>query len=275
MQKIHLIAGLPRSGSTLLCNLLNMNPKFHATATSPLLDVIRGIRSIFSHNITYKSHDRLEDMDGIKRATKAFVDNYYDPSKEVIFDKSRGWVTSLTILDEILGNKDTKIIWTYRDPVEIVSSIEKHYNKTIMLENADEANGVDFSTLESRVNIFINDGGLVARPVWALNDAFDVGYSDRILIIRYGDLTLNPQETLDRIHDFLGLEQYPYSQNDFKDLKQTTNEFDGIYNYKFPHAIKEGEVKYVKHESLLPQHMVEKINARFSWVNELVKELYK
>lgn len=26
------------SGSTLLCNLLNMNPKFHATATSPLLD---------------------------------------------------------------------------------------------------------------------------------------------------------------------------------------------------------------------------------------------
>jgi hypothetical protein len=252
-----------------------MNPKFHATATSPLLDVIRGIRSIFSHNITYKSHDRLEDMDGIKRATKAFVDNYYDPSKEVIFDKSRGWVTSLTILDEILGNKDTKIIWTYRDPVEIVSSIEKHYNKTIMLENADEANGVDFSTLESRVNIFINDGGLVARPVWALNDAFDVGYSDRILIIRYGDLTLNPQETLDRIHDFLGLEQYPYSQNDFKDLKQTTNEFDGIYNYKFPHAIKEGEVKYVKHESLLPQHMVEKINARFSWVNELVKELYK
>jgi hypothetical protein len=252
-----------------------MNPKFHATATSPLLDVIRGIRSIFSHNITYKSHDRLEDMDGIKRATKAFVDNYYDPSKEVIFDKSRGWVTSLTILDEILGNKDTKIIWTYRDPVEIVSSIEKHYNKTIMLENADEANGVDFSTLESRVNIFINDGGLVARPVWALNDAFDVGYSDRILIIRYGDLTLNPQETLDRIHDFLGLEQYQYSQNDFKDLKQTTNEFDGIYNYKFPHAIKEGEVKYVKHESLLPQHMIEKINARFSWVNELVKELYK
>jgi sulfotransferase len=275
MQKIHLIAGLPRSGSTLLCNLLNMNPKFHATATSPLLDVIRGIRSIFSHNITYKSHDRLEDMDGIKRATKAFVDNYYDPSKEVIFDKSRGWVTSLTILDEILGNKDTKIIWTYRDPVEIVSSIEKHYNKTIMLENADEANGVDFSTLESRVNIFINDGGLVARPVWALNDAFDVGYSDRILIIRYGDLTLNPQETLDRIHDFLGLEQYQYSQNDFKDLKQTTNEFDGIYNYKFPHTIKEGEVKYVKHESLLPQHMIEKINARFSWVNELVKELYK
>lgn len=274
-KKIHLIAGLPRSGSTLLCNLLNMNPKFHATATSPLIDVIRNIRSTFSHNVTYKSHNRLEEVDNIKRATKSFIENYYDPEKEVIFDKSRGWTSNLLLLDEILGHKDTKIIWTYRDPVEIVSSVEKHHNKTLMFENVDEASGADFSTLESRVNAFINDGGIVARPVWALNDAFDMGFQDRILIIRYGDLTLNPQETLNRVHNFLGLEKYHYSQNDFKDLKQTTNEWDGVYNYKFPHSIKEGEVKYVKHEVKLPEYLIERINTRFSWVNGLVKEIYK
>lgn len=275
MPKIHLIAGLPRSGSTLLCNLLNMNPKFHATATSPLIDVIRNIRSTFSHNVTYKSHNRLEEVDNIKRATKAFIENYYDQDKEVIFDKSRGWTSNLNILDEIMGNKDTKIIWTYRDPVEIISSIEKHYQKTLMFESSDEAGGLDFSTLESRVNVFINDNGIVARPVWALNDAYDMGLQDRILLVRYGDLTLNPQETLNAIHKFLGLEPYHYSQNDFKDLKQTTNEFDGIYNYKFPHSIKEGEVKYVKHDVKLPPHIIEKINTRFSWVNGLVKEMYK
>jgi len=271
MQKIHLIAGLPRSGSTLLCNLLNMNPKFHATATSPLLDVMRNIRTTFSHNPTYKSHNRLEELDNIKRATKAFIENYYDPTKEVVFDKSRGWVSNLMILDEILGHKETKIIWTYRDPVEIISSIEKHHNKTLMFENVDESNGLDFSTLEARVNNFINDNGIVARPVWLLNDAYDMGFNDRILIIRYGDLTMYPQETLNKVHDFLGLEKYHYSQNDFKDLKQSTYEWDGIYNYKFPHTIKEGEVKYVKHNVKLPDHIIEKINTRFSWVNDLVR----
>jgi hypothetical protein len=73
----------------------------------------------------------------------------------------------------------------------------------------------------------------------------------------------------------LGLENYHYSQNEFKDLKQSTNEFDGVYNYKFPHSIKEGGVKYVKHDVKLPQHLIEKINTRFSWINGLIAEIYK
>ena len=130
---------------------------------------------------------------------------------------------------------------------------------------------MDFTTLGSRVDAYINDGGLVARPVWLLNDAFEMGYNSRILLVRYGDLTQNTQEVMDAIHDFLGEERYQYDKEDFKDLKQTTSEFDGIYNFKFPHSIKEGEVKYVKHEVNLPQHMIEKINHRFAWVNELAK----
>jgi sulfotransferase len=62
MKKLHLIAGLPRSGSTLLCNILNMNPNFYATPTSPLIDVIRNIRSTFSHNVTFKTQNRLEQV---------------------------------------------------------------------------------------------------------------------------------------------------------------------------------------------------------------------
>ena len=54
-------------------------------------------------------------------------------------------------------------------------------------------------------------------------------------------------------------------------IKQSTFEWDGIYNYKFPHTIKEGEVKYVKHNVKLPDHIKEKINTRFSWVNDLVR----
>jgi sulfotransferase len=270
MKKIHLIAGLPRSGSTLLCNLLNMNPQFHATPTSYVVDVIRNMRSTFSHNITAKTHNRLDEMENMRLGIKGFIDGFYH-DKEVVFDKCRGWTSNLMLLDEILGHKETKIIWTYRDPIEVVSSIEKRYRETLLIENSDEAGGADFSTLDSRVNTFINDGGIVARPVWLLDDAFKMGYQDRILIVKYGDLTMNPQLVLNQIHDFIGEPHYPYSQNGFTDLKQTTFEYDGLYNYKFMHTIKEGEVKYKKHDNILTPDLIEKINTRFSWVNSLVK----
>jgi len=270
MERLHLISGMPRSGSTLLCNLLNMNPKFHATATSPVIDVVKNLRSIFSHNPTFKTNDRLSQYEGMRKGMKGFIDGfYYD--KEVVFDKCRGWSNDLPLLDAILEHTDTKIIWTYRNPVDIVNSIEKHYQNTILFENPDEANGMDFSTLSARVDGFIADGGLVARPVWLLNDAYEMGYKDRILIIKYGDLTQNPQATLDRVHEFLGEEKYQYDKNDFKDLTQTTSEFDGLYNFKFPHTIKEGSVKFVTNENNLPDYLQGNINNRFSWINDLVK----
>lgn len=271
MNKLHLIAGLPRSGSTLLCNLLNMNKKFHATATSPVIDMLRNMRSTFSHNPTFKSHDRLEQLEPMARGMKGFIDGFYE-DKDIVFDKCRGWTNNLAILDEILGHKETKVIWTYRDPVEVVSSVEKRYQDTILLENPDEQGGGDFSTLEARVNNFINDGGIVARPVWLLDDAYNMGYGDRILIVRYGDLTSNPQMVLNQIHDFLGEDHYPYGENGFTDLKQSTFEFDGLYNYKFMHTIKEGGIKYVKHDVKLTPKLIDDINTRFTWINDLAKQ---
>lgn len=270
MKKLNLIAGMPRSGSTLLCNMLNMNPRFHATATSPVIDVLHNMRSTFSHNPTFKTNDRQSQYDGMGKGMKGFIEGFYH-DKEVVFDKCRGWSNNLPLLDAILEHTDTKIIWTYRNPVDVVSSIEKHYQKTILLENPDEAGGGDFSTIGARVDNFINDGGIVARPVWLLNDAYEMGYADRILLVRYWDLTNKPQETMDKIHDFIGEEKFQYDKNDFKDLKQTTSEFDGMYNFKFPHTIKEGQLKYVKHEVKLPEHLIEKINHRFTWVNDLAK----
>ena len=40
MKKIHLVVGLPSSGSTLLMNILGQNKEFYVTATSGILDMI-------------------------------------------------------------------------------------------------------------------------------------------------------------------------------------------------------------------------------------------
>lgn len=269
MKKIHLISGLPRSGSTLLCNILNMNPNFYATATSPMVDILRNIRSTFSHNPTFKTHNRLEEFEEMRKGMRGFINGFYD-DKNVVFDKSRGWTINLMLLDEVLGNTDTKVIWTYRDPIDVITSIEKRHRETILLENVDEPK-FDMTTLEKRVSHFISDGGLVGRPIKLIEDIQKMGYTDRILIVNYKHLTETPQIILNQIHEFLGEEVYDYGKNNFTDLKQTIFEFDGQYNYKFMHNIVEGEITYKKHNTMLPPDLIDRINQRFSWFTSLIK----
>lgn len=39
MRKLSLVSGLPRAGTTLLCQILNSNPTFHVTPTSGHLTI--------------------------------------------------------------------------------------------------------------------------------------------------------------------------------------------------------------------------------------------
>ena len=137
MKSLNFISGLPRAGSTLLANLLNMPDNHHVTPTSAVLDTLKVMRSNFSHDITWKAQNRLEIYDNFRAGMKGFVDGYFH-DKDVVFDKSRAWPANLKLIDEILGNTDTKVIWCYRDPCEVIGSIENQYQRSILIENTDE-----------------------------------------------------------------------------------------------------------------------------------------
>ena len=267
MRKFNVISGMPRAGTTLLCNILNMNENFHVTPTSAVLDSIKTIRSNFSHDITWKAQNRLEIMDDFRNGLKGFVQGYFN-KHDVVFDKSRAWPNNIKLIDDIFQNEETKVIWCYRDPVEIIGSIEAQYQKTSLIESMDEQSAPGaFATLDRRIGTFINDGGLVTFPVEGLIDALEMGYGHRILIIKYFDLTNHTQEVLDAIHDFIGEPRVKY---DFKKLKQSTFEYDGMYNYKFLHTIKEGDVSYKKSDVELPTKYVEIINNKFAPLNRFI-----
>ena len=269
MRKFNCIMGLPRAGTTLLCQILNSNPKHHVTPTSGVIDMLRNMRSTFSHNPTFKAQNRLEIYDNLRMGMKGFMDGFFH-DKEVIFDKSRGWSNNISILDSVLNNKETKMIFCYRNPVEVISSIEAQYQKTILLENPDEASVPGaFMTLDRRIGTYANEDGIVGNPIAALKDAIEMGHSSRILFVKYFDLTNNTKFVLDAIHDFIGEEHYDY---DFKNIKQTTFEWDGIYNYKFLHTIKEGEIKWKQADIRLPEKYIQGINERFAPLNKLIFE---
>jgi len=268
MEKFNIVSGLPRAGSTLLCQILNSNPNFHVTPTSGIIDMLKNMRSTFSHNPTFKAQDRIETYENFRSGLKGFLDGYFN-DKKIVFDKSRAWVNNLPLLDNVLSNQESKIIWCYRDPVEIIGSIEAQYQKTLLLENADEQSipGA-FATLDRRIGVYTNEDGIVGFPLVALKDAIENRNLSRILFVKYFDLTNNTQFVMNAIHDFIGeKEHFKY---DLQNIKQTTFEWDGTYNYKFLHQIKEGEIKWKKADITLPNKYIQAIQERFAPLNDLI-----
>ena len=269
MKSFHCISGLPRSGSSLLANLLNMQKNHFVTPTSPTLEMLKIMRSNFSHDITWKAMNRMEVYDNFRNGLKGFIKGYF-ADKDIVFDKNRAWPGNIELLDEILGNKDSKIIWCYRDPVDVIGSIESQYQRSLLIESMDEQNGSGaFLTLDRRIGAFMNDGGMISYSIEILRNALEMGYGNRILIVRYYDLTNNTQDVLDGIHDFIGEPRQVY---DLSKLKQSTYEFDGMYNYKFLHTIKEGGVTYKKSDVELPTKYVNIIKNKFAGLNKFVFE---
>jgi sulfotransferase len=267
MRKLTLIAGLPRAGSTLLCQILNSKSNHHVTPTSGTIDMLRNVRSTFSANPTFRAQNRLEIYGDMRNALNGCLNGFYQ-NYDMVFDKCRGWMNNINFLDDILGHNETKIIWCYRDPVEVVSSIEARYQQTILLENMDESAAPGaFATLERRIATYINNESIITYPVEILKDAIEMGHLSRIMFVKYYDLTNNTQNVMDEIHKFIGEDYFEY---DLKNVKQTTWEFDGIYNYKFMHQIKEGEIAFKKADVTLPEKYIQIINERFFALNKLM-----
>ena len=65
---IYFVAGLPRSGSTLLTNLLAQNPRMHATPTSGIIAMLVAVRNGWDQNEAFRAMER-----GQSEATKARV----------------------------------------------------------------------------------------------------------------------------------------------------------------------------------------------------------
>ena len=172
MNELVLIGGMPRSRSTLLCNIAAMNPQITSTPTGGILPVLRGIKKTFSHNQVYKAMDRVEMYDQMIGCLWGAMNGYYQ-DENIVFEKNREWITNIDFLDSFCMSK-CKLIYIFRHPVDILRSILKQHEKTSLLEFSEEFN-MEFNTLEDLVNHLIN--GIMWSPVKGLMDAVDRGYT--------------------------------------------------------------------------------------------------
>ena len=75
----YFMAGLPRSGVTLLKTLLDQNPKIHAGAPTPMMELVYENSKYF---IDSESHGAFPNSKAAYNLISNLMDNYYFDIKE-------------------------------------------------------------------------------------------------------------------------------------------------------------------------------------------------
>lgn len=240
-KKIHFVSGMPRSGSTLLCNVLAQNPNWHATATSGILDIVMTVRNRWGQLQEFMAipeAQKPQHEETLVRVMKSILNSYFENvDKPVIFDKSRGWLAHLETAEKILGRKP-KVIVPVRDLRDILASFEKLYRKTkdTKLVSQEGAFPARYATCQGRCSILASEDQIVGASYNRVKDAYKRGWKDCMLFVDYDRLTSAPQTVIREIYEFL--DEPFYDGHDFDHVEQVTQEDDSVHIWKSLHVIR-------------------------------------
>ena len=229
-KEVFFINGMPRSGSTLLCNILAQNPDFHTTPTSGLSDIVSNINHMWHQNPTIKASEPPEKQ---LRVIKDLIQSYHsDTDRPVVFNKSRGWC-SLIELIEMSTEKPIKILTTIRSLPCIIASFEKLYRKELKNISSPMQRTQEMSIMSTRINAWTN--GVVGSTFNTIQDAFLRGHKSKFHFIDYEELTTSPEIAMRGVYEFL---EKPYFDHDFNNVVQYTFEKDIEHGFTDLHTIR-------------------------------------
>lgn len=237
-QRVFPVAGLPRSGSTLLQNLLAQNPNHYVTPTSGLVDLIRLVRDSWSKNPTFQAEGVSRTEHRVAGALRGMVEGYYkeELSKDkCVFEKSRGWPPILDVLDTVF-EEEYKIILTLRDIRAVLASFEMLYRKNPLKRHEFQGDAFFLAkTAEGRARVLLAPGSVVGVAISHVRDCIARGPASRVVAISYQQLTSHPAAVMKGLHQVLRLPEFKYDPDH---VEQKTHEDDGLHGWGDLHTIR-------------------------------------
>jgi sulfotransferase len=244
------MAGLPRSGSTLLKSILNQNPIIHTEPVSPVLELTHYTNAYFQDSEQYLGYPKPKSA---HKVISSIIDDYYDEvEKPIVIDHCRAWSNNIQMLKTFV-TPNPKIICPVRNITEILTSFI-----TMIRRNSDQVSFVDQHLIEmglpinddNRCHYLMSKDGIVEQALWAQSQAFIRGDDKKYLcMIEYDDLIEKPEETMRKIYEFLDLDYYKHH---FNNIENTHREIDDQWYLKDMHYVR----KKLEKKSKNPQDIL-------------------
>lgn len=225
---IHFMAGLPRSGSTLLSAVLNQNPAIYASPQTDLLEMMY----LLSQEIpTFESHRAGLRHEAYDHVLRSMAETFYaDRSEPIVLDKNRAWGTPYNLNLAALLNPELRIIATVRPVLEILASfiglaranpghnfIDARMDQTGFL--AARYRDLD----DARCDWLMSAGGEIDRAIYSVVQA--KVHPNWFHLVSYHRLVSDPANALAGVYEFLGLDAY---EHDFERVNEVDSHDDQL-----------------------------------------------
>ena len=226
----HFLAGLPRSGNTLLSAILNQNPDIYSTPLSPLPTFMWDFAT--SAGNMEQTNRNTENQIKSEIFLSSFIDNYYkEVEKPVVIDREKAWGTpgNLNIIKQYI-TPTPKIIFTVRDILEIIASFVKMdagylkngaYNENYYMANYR-------SEKDLVAEFLMEPNGDIGKGLLSLASAFYPENKGMFHIVEYNDLVFNPEDTMSKIYDFLEMPGYEHNFSKIEKVEKDNDEILGL-----------------------------------------------
>lgn len=233
-KKYFFLAGLPRSGSTLLSSILNQNPEIYCTPEeSVVCELIYMTDEYIENSDEYNS---CPNEKGKNKVCSSLIENFYaDKSQKYIIDKCRSWGTPVNInyIRKYITD-DIKIICPTRPVLEILSSFINLFEK-----NKDRRNFIDIRIENNGRYLYrpLNDvrcdelmimNGTIDKALFSLSQSKKPENKGIFHIVEYDNLVFDTKKTIKEIYDFLNLKYYPHNFENIQTSNEINHEYYGI-----------------------------------------------
>lgn len=222
------MAGLPRAGSTVLGSILNQNPRFYSSPSSPVLSTMFAVEDHLRNDELFHGYPKPQQANQIISSIP--YQFYSDVEKPVIIDKNRAWPARVPYIEGYIGQK-AKILVPVRDIDEILTSMITMIRRNPYQEGQGRINFIDEQLV--KLNIPLSDDnrceyiagpqGILGQSLNAIVEGVKQGFLDRMYFVEYKNLVSNSQETLQGIYEFL--EEEPF-EHTFDNLENQSREQD-------------------------------------------------
>jgi sulfotransferase len=261
------VTGLPRAGSTLLCQMLAQHPEIHCEGlSSPLCNLVLGLRRMVSDDQFFLSQldQSFETSYGhLTSAMQGFVRGWYRGAKKAaVVDKNRAWLHCVELLLQI--EPRAKLLVCLRELGQIYGSIEAQHQRTLFLDFIDHL--ADYDRFGRADQLFAKDK-TIGAPMISLHAVPDLpaAVQEHLYFVRFEDLVEQPAACMAHIYAWLGLS--PLAINPEKLAILGPPESDSHYRMKYLHTQSPRVTKPKRHE--IPPRIQVQIETACAWYYQL------